>query len=129
MRQVHMYLSGYTDKELKQFNHTKKKNQNQSYPSAPIIYGDKKKMRHNHLQRRYLTKKERNSSNRSMKIFISRKSRRQHTAMPNQCHHITIRESNRRDNEENIPTFGLHRDTRGRSNYIHQQQHEIGSPQ
>ena len=41
-RQVHMYLPGYTYKALKQFNHTKKKNQNQPYPSAPIIYGAKK---------------------------------------------------------------------------------------
>ena len=40
--QVHLFLPGYTDKSLKQFNHTKKKNQNQPYPSAPIIYGAKK---------------------------------------------------------------------------------------
>ena len=41
-RQVHLSLPGYTNKALKQFNHTKKKNQNQPYPSAPIIYGAKK---------------------------------------------------------------------------------------
>ena len=35
-------LLGYTYKALKHFNHTKKKNQNQPYPSAPIIYGAKK---------------------------------------------------------------------------------------
>ena len=32
-------------------------------------------------------------------------------------------------NETNIPTVGLHRYTRGRSNNTHQQQQEIGSPQ
>ena len=41
-RQVHLSLPGYTDKALKQFNHTKKKQQNQPYPTAPIIYGAKK---------------------------------------------------------------------------------------
>ena len=42
-RQVHLSLLGYTDKALKQFNHTKKKNLNQPYPSAPIIYEAKNK--------------------------------------------------------------------------------------
>ena len=35
-------LPGYTGKYLKQFNHTKKKKENQPYPSAPIIYGARK---------------------------------------------------------------------------------------
>ena len=41
-KQVHLSLLGYTEKALKQFNHTKKKNQNQPYPNAPIVYGAKK---------------------------------------------------------------------------------------
>ena len=39
---MHISLPGYTHKELKQFKHTKKKKENQPYPSAPIIYGAKK---------------------------------------------------------------------------------------
>ena len=41
-RQVHFSLPVYTKKTLKKFNHTKKKKQNQLYPSAPTIYGTKK---------------------------------------------------------------------------------------
>ena len=65
-RKVHLSLPGYTDKALKQFNHTKKKKENQLYPSAPITYGAKTNMQHSHLQRRYLTKKERNLFNGSV---------------------------------------------------------------
>ena len=42
-KQVNLFLPGYTEKALKKFNHTKKKNQNQPYPNATIIYGAKKK--------------------------------------------------------------------------------------
>ena len=66
LRQVHIPLPGYTDKSRKQFNHTKKKNQNQPYPSEPIIYGAKNNMQHNHPQCCYLKKKERNLLNRSV---------------------------------------------------------------
>ena len=41
-KKVHLSLTGYTDKSLKQLNHTNKKKQNQPYPSAPIVYGAKK---------------------------------------------------------------------------------------
>ena len=41
-RQVNLSLPGYTCTALKQFKYTKKKNQNQPYPSAPIIYGAKR---------------------------------------------------------------------------------------
>ena len=41
-KQVHVSLPGYTEKALKQFNHTKKEKQNQPYPSTHIIYGAKK---------------------------------------------------------------------------------------
>ena len=52
------------------------------------------------------------------KLFISRESRQQHTAMPNQCHHITIQEYDQRNNETNTEAIGLHRNARGRNDHI-----------
>ena len=107
-RQVHQSLPGYTDKSLKQFNHTRKKKKTNHTQAHPSYMGPKTDMRHNHPQRRYLTKKERNLFNRSAEKIISRNIRQQHTTMPNQYHRITIRDSNRRNNEANTPTVGLH---------------------
>ena len=86
-------------------------------------------MQRNHPQRRCLTKGERNLFNRSAEKYISRESRRQNTALPNKCHHITIHESYQRNNEANTPTIGLHCIARGISNHILQQRYETVSPQ
>ena len=42
-RQVHLSIPNYVTKALKQFKHKLQKSQHQPYPSAPIIYGSKKK--------------------------------------------------------------------------------------
>ena len=41
-RQVHLSMSNYVTKALKQFKHKLQKKQHQPYPSDPIIYGSKK---------------------------------------------------------------------------------------
>ena len=124
-----MSLPGYTEKSLKQFNHIKNKNKKTTIPKRAHNIWGQKNMQHNHPQRRCLKKQERNLFNRSEEIFISRQIRRQQTNTTNQCHHITIRNSNLIKNEANTPTVGLHCNTRRFSNHIHQQRHEIGSPQ
>ena len=89
-RQVNFSLPGYTDKALKQFNHTKKKKPNHTQAHLSYMV-PKNNMQHNHYQCRCLTKRERNLFNRSAEFSIYRRIRWQHTTMPNKCHLITIR--------------------------------------
>ena len=64
-----------------------------------------------------------------MGFFISRKSSRQQTAVPNQRHHIPICESDQRNNKIYTTTIVLHPDARGRHNNIQPERHETCSPQ
>jgi hypothetical protein len=41
-RQVHLYMPGYVQKALQQFQHKRQKKQNQPFPHTPIKYGAKK---------------------------------------------------------------------------------------
>ena len=63
------------------------------------------------------------------KCFVSRKSSQYHTTVPNQRHHIPIRESDQRNNETSTKTIRLNRDARRGHNNIQPKRHETWSPQ
>ena len=127
--QVHLSLPGYTKKSLNKFGHKQQKKQKQPYPSVPINYGAKINMPRNHHWRHFLKKRERDLFNKCTEKFVSRKSIRHDPAVPNQRHRITIRESDRGNNETNTTTVRLHRDVKRNHNNIQPKRHETCSPQ
>jgi hypothetical protein len=68
---VHLYMPGYVQKALKQFQHIFTKKQNQPFPHTPIKYGAKTQYATRHLLRLLLPKKKRNSSSKYVANFYS----------------------------------------------------------
>ena len=88
-------MPGYVGKALKLLQHTLKKKQQQTHPSVSIKYGVKKQYAADSSPtvdkgyKKFIQQVCRY-------FFIPRTCSQQYTALPNKCHCITVKKSNRR---------------------------------
>ena len=120
----------YANKALKQFQHTLKKKQHQSFPSAKIIYRAEKQYATQQSSAPLLDKKKKEiQTERFWLVLIFGKGSRHHSTDPHQYNYFTTSNTDRRHNETINTAIELHSNIRRNSADILCQRHEISSAQ